>query len=147
MAEPGSSLTEHLLSVSLSNKPVFHAHTYVVGVFPPSNKEQEARYIKKMLIHRANKATVASQGHPDSVHTTKHTSYVNRNHISLDCLGLLSCLLFWCWQRQGLGPVCLSMKVREVTWGWRFRSPDTNKSFFFRWRERILQREGGKGCE
>ena len=78
------------------------------------------------------------------VHRAKHTSYVNRNHVSLDCLGLLPHLLFRCWQGKWLGPVGLSMKVRAVTWRWRLRSPGGSKSFLFWWRDRTLQ---GKNWE
>lgn len=81
----------------------------------------------------------------EPVHRAKHTSYVNRNHISLDCLGLLPHLLFRCWQGKWLGPVGLSMKVRAVTWCWRLRSPGGSKSFLFRWRDRTLQEKKVRG--
>lgn len=96
--------------------------------------------------HIANKAKDSLPRTPWLCPPCKHTSYVNRNHISLDCLGLLPRLLFWCWQRQGLGPVCLSVKVGEISWGWRPRSPDADKPFFFRWRERTLPWEREKQC-
>lgn len=87
------------------------------------------------------RATVILPEHVEPVHRVRHTSYVNRNHVSLDCLGLLPHLLFWCWQGKWLGPVGLSMKVRAVTWRWRLRSPGGSKSFLFWWRDRTLQKK------
>lgn len=93
---------------------------------------------QKLEANSTHTATQKPSPAPEVHLPPEHTSDVNRNHVSLDCLCLLSHLLFWCWQGQWLGPVCLSVKVWKVTWVWSFWSPDARKFFILWWRNRTL---------
>lgn len=155
MAGPLSSLTSTFDDIESSNLKaiyIWHAHTYICFSIPfikqRAGSQTTAIYlwcINDMLrAYNKQRAIVILPEHLEPACRAKHTSYVNRNYISLDCLGLLSHLLFRCWQGKWFGPVGLSIKVREVTWGWRFRSPG-RKSFLFRRRDRTLQGKKVRG--